>query len=232
LPNRPWAMSMRWHDLAFLHWPVEAAALRPFIPPRLELDTFEGQAWLGVTPFRMTRVRPRWLPPVPALSAFPELNVRSYVTEGGKPGVWFLSLDAGNPLAVWVARRTFHLPYYRARMSCVANDGGVTYRSLRTHRGAPPASLVARYEPAGDVYRSRRGTLEHWLTERYCLYTVAHGILYRGEIHHMPWPLQAAFVEVEVNTMAEAAGLRLPRDPPHALFARELDVVAWMLERV
>jgi uncharacterized protein len=225
-------MSMRWHDLAFLHWPVEGAALRRFIPPRLELDTFEGQAWLGVTPFRMTRVRPRWLPPVPALSAFPELNVRSYVTEGGKPGVWFLSLDAGNPLAVWVARRTFHLPYYRARMSCVANDGGVTYRSLRTHRGAPPASLVARYEPAGDVYRSRRGTLEHWLTERYCLYTVARGILYRGEIDHAPWPLQAASVEIEVNTMADETGLRLPGDPPHAHFARELDVVAWMLERV
>jgi uncharacterized protein YqjF (DUF2071 family) len=225
-------MSMRWHDLAFLHWPVEAAALRPFIWPRLELDTFEGQAWLGVTPFRMTRVRPRWLPPAPALSAFPELNVRTYVTEGGKPGVWFLSLDAGNPVAVWLARWTFHLPYYRARMSCVANDGGVTYKSLRTHRGAHPASFVGRYEPAGDVYRSRRGTLEYWLTERYCLYTVARGILYRGEIHHAPWPLQAASVEIEANTMAEATGLRLPRDPSHTHFARELDVVAWMLERV
>ena len=225
-------MRMRWHDLAFLHWPVEAAALRRFIPPRLELDTFEGQAWLGVTPFRMTGVRPRWLPAVPAMSAFAELNVRSYVTEGGKPGVWFLSLDAGNPLAVWVARRTFHLPYYRARMSCVANDGGVTYKSLRTHRGAPPASLVARYEPAGDVYRSRRGTLEHWLTERYCLYTVARGILYRGEIDHAPWPLQAASVEIQVNTMADETGVRLPGDPPQAHFARELDVVAWMLEQV
>jgi len=225
-------MSMRWHDLAFLHWPVEAAALRPFIWPRLELDTFEGQAWLGVTPFRMTRVRPRWLPPAPALSAFPELNVRTYVTEGGKPGVWFLSLDAGNPVAVWLARWTFHLPYYRARMSCIADDGGVTYKSLRTHRGAHPASFVGRYEPAGDVYRSRRGTLEYWLTERYCLYTVARGILYRGEIHHAPWPLQAASVEIEANTMAEATGLRLPRDPPHTHFARELDVVAWMLERV
>jgi uncharacterized protein YqjF (DUF2071 family) len=225
-------MSMRWHDLAFLHWPVEAAALRPFIWPLLELDTFEGQAWLGVTPFRMTRVRPRWLPPAPALSAFPELNVRTYVTEGGKPGVWFLSLDAGNPVAVWLARWTFHLPYYRARMSCIADDGGVTYKSLRTHRGAHPASFVGRYEPAGDVYRSRRGTLEYWLTERYCLYTVARGILYRGEIHHAPWPLQAASVEIEANTMAEATGLRLPRDPPHTHFARELDVVAWMLERV
>jgi uncharacterized protein len=225
-------MSMRWHDLAFLHWPVEAAALRPFIWPLLELDTFEGQAWLGVTPFRMTRVRPRWLPPAPALSAFPELNVRTYVTEGGKPGVWFLSLDAGNPVAVWLARWTFHLPYYRARMSCIADDGGVTYKSLRTHRGAHPASFVGRYEPAGDVYRSRRGTLEYWLTERYCLYTVARGILYRGEIHHAPWPLQAASVEIEANTMAEATGLRLPRDPSHTHFARELDVVAWMLERV
>jgi uncharacterized protein len=225
-------MTMRWHDLAFLHWPVEAAVLRPLISPRLDLDTFDGHAWLGVTPFRMTRVRPRWLPPVPVLSTFPELNVRTYVTADGKPGVWFFSLDAANPIAVRLARWTFHLPYYRARMSCVARDGGVTYTSVRTHRGAHAAGFVAAYEPGGDVYRSRRGTLEHWLTERYCLYSVARGMLYRGEIHHAPWPLQAASVEIEVNTMAEATGIRLPRDPPLTHFARRLDVIAWMLERV
>jgi uncharacterized protein len=114
----------------------------------------------------------------------------------------------------------------------VKQKGQVTYTSVRTHRGTHPASLVARYAPAGDVYRSRRGTFEHWLTERYCLYTVARGMLYRGEIHHAPWPLQAVSVEIEVNTMAEATGIRLPRDPSHTHFARELDVVAWMLEPV
>jgi uncharacterized protein len=151
--------------------------------------------------------------------------------------VWVFSLDADNPVAVWLARsaRTLDVPFAllsRARMACLASEGGVTYTSVRTHRGTHPASLVARYAPAGDVYRSRRGTFEHWLTERYCLYTVARGMLYRGEIHHAPWPLQAGSVEIEVNTMAEATGIRLPRDPSHTHFARELDVVAWMPEPV
>jgi hypothetical protein len=225
-------MTMRWHDLAFLHWPVDPRVLRPLVSPRLDLDTFEGQAWLGVTPFRLTGVRPRWVPSVPALSAFPELNVRTYVTTEGKPGVWFFSLDAGNALAVSLARWIFHLPYYRARMSCGATNGEFVYASVRTHRGSQPAAFLIRYAPRGDVFRSHSGSLAHWLTERYCLYAVSRSRLYRGEIHHAPWPLQTATVEIEQNTMAEAAGIELPRNPPLTHFARQLDVAAWMLERV
>lgn len=224
---------MRWHDLLFMHWPLPPAALRPLIPESLELETYGGAAWLGVVPFRMSRVGPRLARRLPWVSAFPELNVRTYVASEGKAGVWFFSLDAANPLAVRAARRCFHLPYYDARMSCSERDGWIDYRSRRTHRGAAPGEFAGRYRPVGPEYRSTAGELDHWLTERYCLYSAAKdGQLFRGEIHHAPWPLQAAEAEVEVNTVAAQAGIELPDAPPLLHFARFLDVVAWGLERV
>src|SRR5688572_8640413 len=193
-PARPWSVFMRWHELLFMHWPLPAAALRPLIPAGLELDTFDGAAWLGVVPFRMSHIRHRLLPPVPGTAALPELNVRTYVTAGGKPGVWFFSLDAASRLAVRGARWRFHLPYYDAVMSCPRDDSGtIAYQSTRTHRNAPPARFAARYRPIGPPVRAGAGTLEHFLTERYCLYSAdAAGQVFRGEITHVPWPLQPA----------------------------------------
>src|SRR5215216_4089390 len=136
LPQRPWALRMDWHDLLFMHWPISSAALRPYIPPRLDIDAFDGSAWIGVVPFRMRRVGPRLMPPLPFISAFPELNVRTYVSAEGKPGVWFFSLDAGNPIAVEGARDFFHLNYYFARMRCQSEAGMLRYYSRRQHRGA------------------------------------------------------------------------------------------------
>jgi uncharacterized protein YqjF (DUF2071 family) len=225
-----WAMAMRWHDLLFAHWPVEAAALRALIPPELELDTFDGQAWIGVVPFRMTGIRPRLGPALPWFSAFPELNVRTYVKRGGHSGVWFFSLDAANPVAVRVARWRFHLPYMDARMICLAKEDAVQYVSDRTHRGEPPAAFSARYRPTGDPFNAAAGTLDHWLTERYCLFAADPvGRLYRGDIQHVPWPLQPAEAEIERNTMTEAIGIRLPDIQPLLHFARRLDVTAWWL---
>src|SRR5688572_9071745 len=172
-PERPWSVFMRWLDLAFLHWPVPAGQLRRLLPRGVELDAFGGDAWIGVVPFRMTGIRHRLFAPVPGLSAFHELNVRTYVTRNGRPGVWFFSLDAACGVAVRVARRTFHLRYYHAAMRSRASaDGTIDYESVRTHRGEPPAKFVARYRPVGDVFRATRGTLEHFLAERYCLYVV------------------------------------------------------------
>jgi len=221
-------MAQSWHDLLFAHWAVPAESLRPLVPPALELDRFAGQCWLGVIPFRMTGVRLRGAPALPGLSAFPELNVRTYVTAEGKPGVWFFSLDAANAVAVGVARAWFHLPYFRARMSLEDRAGCIHYRSLRTHRAAPPAELICRYWPAGAPASPVAGTLEHWLTERYCLYAAgAAGRLYRAEIHHPPWPLEPAEAELERNTMADAAGIALPGAAPLLHFARRQDVVVW-----
>src|ERR671917_113023 len=175
VPSGPWALSMRWHDLLFMHWPVRENVLRPLIPSALTLDTFDGSAWLGVVPFRMSGVRPRSLPRVPWLSDFPELNVRTYVTAEGKPGIWFFSLDAHNPIAVRLARVTFSLPYFDAEMSCHVVGDEVRYRSVRTHRGAKDARFAGRYRPVGGSFNSRPGTLEHFLTERYCLYSASRG---------------------------------------------------------
>jgi uncharacterized protein YqjF (DUF2071 family) len=218
---------MVWNDLAFLHWRVEAERLRGAVPAGLELDVFDGAAWLGVVPFRMTDVGPRGLPPVPGLSAFPELNVRTYATAGGRRGVWFFSLDAGDRLAVRSARRFFHLPYHDARMTCERRGEGVAYRSVRTERGQPRATFVGRYEPTGPVFQAAAGSLEAFLTDRLCLFAADRdGRLFRGDVEHPPWPLQPARVEVEENTTALPLGISLERPPDHVLFARRLEVVA------
>ena len=153
--------------------------------------------------------------------------MRTYVKGGGHAGVWFFSLDAANRLAVWTARRFFHLPYFRAEMSCRPDGDGIAYASERTHPDAPPAALRGRYRPVGDVYTTRRGDLDHWLTERYCLFAARpDGALRRVDIEHVPWPLQRAEAELEVNTMAAAAGLPFPARPALLHFARRLDVVS------
>lgn len=225
-------MAMRWHDLLFAHWPLKPEVLRPLVPAGLELDTFDGEAWIAVVPFRMTGIRHRLGPPLPWLSAFLELNVRTYVKRGGHSGVWFFSLDAANPVAVRAARWRFHLPYFDARMRLTATAGDkFQYASLRTHRGAPPAQFEGRYRPIGKPYESKAGDIDHWLTERYCLFSAdRRGQIHRGDIHHVPWPLQPAEAEIQVNTMTEPLGMRLPDTPPLLHFASRLDVVAWLLE--
>jgi uncharacterized protein YqjF (DUF2071 family) len=221
---------MSWYDLVFMHWPLPWEQLRPLIPPALEIDTFDGTAWIGVVPFRMAGVHPRFIPTLPWLSVFPELNVRTYVTMQGKPGVWFFSLEAANPTAVRAARWLFCLPYFDARMAIAPWHEGYRYRSRRTHRGASPAAFAGWYRPTGPVSLAPAGTLDHWLTERYCLYTADRkGRVWRGDIHHDRWPLQPAEADIEVNTMLDPLGLALPHMAPLLHFTYRLDVVAWPL---
>lgn len=232
MPSRPWIMAQSWHDLLFAHWSVDPAMLRPHVPTKLDIDTFDGQAWLGIVPFSMSGVRLRWTPALPWLSAFPELNVRTYVTAQDKPGVWFFSLDAANALAVATARLTFHLPYFRARMRCGQADGWIRYKSERVHSDAPGALFEAQYRPIGDCFEAKGGTLAHFLSERYCLYAAAGERIYRGEIHHPRWLLQQAEAQFSLNSMAEAAGLGLPAELPLLHFAKRQDMVAWAPNRI
>ena len=226
-------MRMRWCDLLFAHWQVEPAVIRKFMPQGLEVDLFDGCAYVAAVPFTMEGVSPRLVPNVPGLHTFPELNLRTYVTNGGKPGVWFFSLDAGQRLAVRVARRLFHLPYFDADFQIAEADDGLVYAAVRTHRGAADAAFATSYRPTGPVYHSRPGTLESWLTERYCLYAAdGAGHLYRGEIDHDPWPLQSAEAEVQVNTLGNWLGIEMNGPPALLHFAKSLDVRAWLLERV
>jgi uncharacterized protein YqjF (DUF2071 family) len=226
MPDRAWVMSQTWNDLLFAHWPVDVQALRERVPASFELDLFEGQAWLGIVPFRMTNVTPRFVPPLPWVSAFPELNVRTYVRVGDMPGVYFFSLDAANPVAVGAARTLLNLPYFTSQMEVTADAGEIRYSSRR--EGDPPAEFRAAYRGLGDPRAPAPGTLEYFLTERYCLYAVNHRKLaYRLDIHHPPWQLEPATAEISVNTMAEAAGLRLPSLKPRLHFSRRQDMVCW-----
>ena len=232
LPDGPWIMTQSWHDLLFAHWPVDADELRRRLPAGLELDVFDGQAWLGIVPFHMTNVAPRGVPAVPWVSAFAELNVRTYVRAGSKPGVFFFSLDAANPVAVRIARAMFNLPYYWATMDVDTDAGWVRYSSHRGSTDSAEAAFAGRYRPIGPVFAARAGSLDYFLTERYCLYTGHSTVndalaLSRLEIHHPPWALQAAEATIDVNTMADAAGIRLPPIAPRLHFAKRQDMVAW-----
>jgi uncharacterized protein YqjF (DUF2071 family) len=227
MPGGPWVMTQTWHDLLFAHWPVAARDLRPLVPPAFELDTFAGDAWIGVVPFSMTNVAPRGVPTMSWISEFPELNVRTYVRVGDRPGVFFFSLDAASRLAVKTARRLLNLPYFFASMTSTSDRSRVTYESRREH-SKQPATFRGDYWPIGPGIEAQRESLEYFLTERYCLYGVdRQGRPYRMEIHHPPWALQPADAVIRENTMADAAGISLPAVRPLLHFAKRQDTVVW-----
>jgi uncharacterized protein len=219
---------MSWHDLLFAHYRVDPTALRAAVPRSLELDLWRGEAWLGVVPFYMSNVGLPSVHRVPWLSAFEELNVRTYVRHRGKSGVYFFSLDAANWAAVLGARAGFRLPYFWARMRRGRQGSDVLFYSRRLL--GPPARFEARYGPGGAVFRAQAGSLEHWLTERYCLFTVGRqGEPYRADIHHRPWPLQAGHGAITTLDISLSRGLTIEGQQPLLHFARRNDVLAWPL---
>ena len=229
VPDAPWIMGQTWEDLLFAHWRAPADDLRSHVPSGLDLDLFEDEAWIGVTPFRLTGLRARGLPPLPFVSSFLEVNTRTYVTAGGKPGIWFFSLDASSELAVLAARRGYKLPYFRADMRAESSDGAIAYESRRRDPNGAPAAFRARYRPSDDVLDADPSSLAWFLTERYCLYALEDGRLKRAEIHHEPWPLQPAEAEIEENTMPPRE-LALLDDAPLLHYSARQDVVIWPLE--
>jgi uncharacterized protein len=227
LPHGRWLVAQSWLDLLFAHWSVDPEVIRRLVPPVLELDTFEGRCWVGVVPFRMRTVRFADCPPVPGTSAFPEVNVRTYVKHDGRAGVFFLSLDAGNPLAVMLGRRMYGLPYLRAEITMRTHAEGVTVSSERTETAWPPAAFAARYSAHEPPALAAPGTLEHWLTERYCFYTAtpAKGIR-RTDIHHRPWQLQPGVLDLERNSLLEPFAVTVTAQPL-LHFSAAQHVVAW-----
>ena len=223
LPESNWIMRQEWNDLAFLHWEIQPAALRPLLPPDLELDTWGDTAWLGIVPFDMKGVTPRGFPAPPLFSNFPEINLRTYVTHKGRPGVWFFSLDVPSHLAVWIARSCFHLPYFHANVSSTRSGNTVHYQhqrgNLRFHASYHPLEPIS---PAADSF-------ETWATERYCLYTAnRRGRILGGEVHHPRWPLHRAAIDISENTFLKT----WPVGPMHpsVLFSPHVPVVVWPLK--
>ncbi|GAB3582858.1 YqjF family protein [Hymenobacter daeguensis] len=224
-----------WSELLFLHWPVPAALLQAHLPPRLQVDTHEGMAWIAVVPFQMSKVRTRVSPPVRGTSEFLELNVRTYVHLDGVPGVWFFSLDATSPLAVWTARTFFHLPYLRATMHLEKPGPDLRqFTARRTHGGAPPAAFRATWKVGAPLPPAEPGSLAFFLTERYCLYASnkAHTRLYRGRVAHAPWPLSTAQVLHLESGLLEGHGLPTPAGPPLVHAGGPVSVELWPMRRV
>lgn len=230
LPKSPWVMTQRWNDLLFAHWPVPAIELAHLLPEGLTPDTFDGSAWVGIVPFWMDHVRVRAIPPIPGASRFPELNLRTYVRErhSNEPGVYFFSLDAANPFAVSAARMFFRLPYYWAHMKIQSKDNREFHYSSERLLTRRPARFRARYRSLGQP--CTKGGLESFLTERYALFTSGRRGLARVNIHHLPWPLELAEADIEVNDLAQVHGIRLPDTKPLLQYSRELVVYIWSLE--
>ncbi|MFT9848460.1 YqjF family protein [Aneurinibacillus sp. REN35] len=232
LPTKPWVMTQTWNHLLFAHWPVSVSYIKEFIPSPLHVDTLDGFAWVGIVPFDMSHIRLRGLPPIPGTSSFPEINVRTYVTYDGKPGVFFFSLDAAHLLAVIAARKLLSLPYYRARIDVRLTAKEIIYHSHRIHRPSYPASFRAHYTPTSDVFYASPGSMEQWLTERYCLYTYDDRYIYRGDIHHTPWELQHAGADIVHSSMLAPLRFPLAKDQPILHYAKKKKVVIWPFVRV
>ena len=233
LPTKPWVMAQTWRDLLFAHWAVSPEMLRPLIPPELTLDTWDGQAWVGIVPFHMSHIRPHGVIPT-LMSRFIELNVRTYVTHNGRPGVWFFSLDATSRLAIEGARNFFHLPYFMAQMSVNKDtDGTVTYGSIRRDKRTGAGVFFGKYRPTSAVYLSTPDSLDAWLTERYCLYAqMGKSDLFRAEIHHAQWRLQTAELDLETTNVARAHGITLEGAPLTLHYVEKIDVLTWYKTRV
>lgn len=231
-PAGPSLMRQNWGKLLFMHWPIDAALLRPLIPARLSIDTFEGKAWIGVIPFTMWGIRASFLPPLPGTSAFHELNVRTYVHFKGVPGVWFFSLDAASRLAVWGARTFYHLPYFNAEMSLRQEADTIEYHSQRRDDRGADAELNTRWTIGKPLAPAQLGSLEFFLTERYCLYAYHREELYRSRIFHQPWPLQSATLDSYQSTMIECHGIEEPKGEPALHYAESIGVNIWPLWKV
>lgn len=229
LPTSPWILWQSWQHLLFAHWRIGVEQIRHLIPAKLDIETFDGSAWIGVVPFHLS-ICPRFLFPIPKLSKFPEINVRTYVRCGDRPGVWFFSLDASRLAACIAARRSFCLPYFWARMNMKREGDSVRYESSRR---SADAQFRGTYEPISDVEFAEPGSLDHWLTERYCLYAQASdGRICRADVQHSPWPLQQATANIEINSMLKPLELQLPDEKPILHYSKRIDVVCWPLKVV
>jgi uncharacterized protein len=233
LPSGRWALTQRWNDVLFAHWPVPPAQLTPLIPDGLQIDTFEGSAWIGVVPFWMDRIKVRGVPPIPGTRSFPELNLRTYVRDPhrGAAGVFFLSLDANNLMAVAVGRTFYHLPYHWAEILFEQKSERDFAFLSRRRFSARSVEFKARYRglgPTRKLAESRPGSLEYFLAERYCLFTVdGAGRPIRANVHHVPWPLEDAEADIERNDLPAALGIALPDQKPVLHYSRRLAVYIW-----
>lgn len=230
--NRKWIMGQTWNDLLFAHYPVNLHELRALLPDCLQVDTYDGQAWVSVVPFEMSDIHFRGLSAIKYKKRFSELNVRTYVTFNGEPGIYFFSLDANSPLAVQLANLSYALPYLHADMDVSTEGDLIHFKSIRKDRRAEAGEFDGLYAPDGEPFQTTKGSLSYWLTERYVLFTVKGHKILKGAIFHEQWTLQQAQADFLVNDVAESAGITLPAEPELLHFAKELKVRVWPPEQI
>ena len=220
--------------MLFVHWPTPHGRIASLIPDGLELETYDGTAWLGIVAIRMSNVHLRGLPSVPFASAFYQLNLRTYVRAGDKPGIYLFSADVSNPIVATAARQLFFMPYFNSTMAYREDAELHIFSSVRNDNAAPPAEFAVSYGPISPVYNAEPGSLDHWLIERYCVYnTDPQGNLYRAEAHHFPWPLHRADALIGTNTLTLPQGIELGEmDPMLCHYAHSLDALLWQPSRI
>jgi uncharacterized protein len=223
----PWVLFMTWRDLLFASWRVPVDVMRAKVPPELELDTFDGSAWVSLVPMAVTGMHWRGIPPIPGMDAFRELNLRTYIKQNGRGGVYFLSIECPAAYSDWIARQFFGVPYYEAQIAVFSDGASYRFASERTQKNQPPAAFFASFQPMGDSASPVPGSLESFLVERYCLYYVHGGAVYRGDIHHDEWLLRSAEVQLDVDTVSRAAGFELSAKPDHAAFVLRTDTLIY-----
>jgi uncharacterized protein YqjF (DUF2071 family) len=242
-PDSHWLLSQSWNDVLLLHFAMKPETLRRLVPEELTLELYEGVAWLTISPFSASHVRPSGVPPLPGISFSSQISVRTYVTMGGKPGIYYFSMDTTNLSTVWFARMFFRMQYWHSSIqvsgatinSPKTQNAEIHFRARRLHGPAAQngaARLDVEYAPEGAPTRARTGSLNEFLTERYCVYSCHRKSFYRTEIHHQPWPLQQVQVDLRDNSMAEPLGLTLPEEPELCHFSRSLKMLTWAPERV
>jgi uncharacterized protein YqjF (DUF2071 family) len=242
-PDSQWLFSQNWNDGLFAHFAIDPPTLRRLVPEALTLDLYDGVAWLTITASCTSHLRPSGVPPLPGISFFPQISTRTYVTMQGKPGLYYFSVDAANLSAVWFARIFFRMQYWHSAIQVSGatiqarkpEEPSIRFRCSRLHGPAAlsgAAKFDAVYSPTGEPTRARRGSLDEFLTERYCLYSRNGRKIYRTELHHQPWPLQRATVEIRINSIAEPLGLTLASEPVLSHFSRSLKILTWAPENV
>lgn len=228
-----WIMTQTWEHLLFAHWAIPPSMIRSMVPDALEIDTYEGTGWISIIPFMMTGVRLRCLPPIPFTTTFPEINVRTYVKVGGRSGIYFLSLDASNPLITAIARKWYRLPYFEASMNFQKHKEGIEIHSRRVKSPVQTEQFSAAYQPRTDVFIAKKGSLEYWLTERYTLFCECAKTkrIYGANVYHEPWRLQKATVQIHENTLAERR-FSLEDTPSLSLYSRGVQSIVWPIQEV
>lgn len=231
LPKLPWVMKQTWQDLLFAHYPVKLEVLQQVVPSVFQLEQYNGTAWIGVVPFRVQNHRVRFLPPMPGINRFLQLNVRTYVTINGKRGVYFLSIDMNHLIARQLAKSLFYMPTQTATINMSHNECGIYFNSKTVEKGHP--EFECQYTPIGQPFYARKETFEAWLVERYSMYSLnRRGEVVRCDILHDYWPLQYVDVEINNNSIFQNRGIQVASKDPILHYAKRMEAYLWPVARV